>query len=336
MAKDDPLVSVVTPVFNDGRYLEECVTSVLNQTYTNWEYAIIDNASTDQTPEIASRFAAADSRIRHVRFEEHVNSNDNHNRAFGAIDAASDFCKPVSADDWLLPECLARMVAAAQAHETVGLVSAYRLSGDRVDLVALPYSKGVAPGREMIRQALVGGPVFLGGPTAHLFRSDLVRERQPFFDNRFWSADNEAALWTLSRSDLGFVHQVLTFQRNQGGRVFDWAVNMQTYVPEFIWFHLRYGREALEPEEYRRALRAKLKRYVRWHVRQFPRPSRLRTPEFFATHRHATEMILDECGDDVEVRAAMHLVRTLLARELLRTGLRPPDTHPPRPGEVSL
>ena len=48
----EPLVSVVTPVYNDADYLTECVTSVLNQTYSNWEYAIVDNASTDETPEI--------------------------------------------------------------------------------------------------------------------------------------------------------------------------------------------------------------------------------------------------------------------------------------------
>ena len=226
----DPLVTVVTPVFNDAAYLTECVTSVLQQTYTNWDYAIIDNASTDETPDIAARFAATDSRIRHVRFEEHVNVNENQNRAFRTVDPASDFCKVVSADDWIFPECLARMVGAAKESETIGLVIAYRLGGYgasdyQVDLTGLPYWKSVVPGKDVIRQFLLGGPVILGGPTAHLFRSDLVRERQSFFDTRLWCADNEAALWTLSRSDLGFVHQVLTFQRREPGRVFDWAVN---------------------------------------------------------------------------------------------------------------
>jgi glycosyltransferase involved in cell wall biosynthesis len=331
-----PLVSVVTPVYNDADYLHECITSVLNQTYTNWEYAIVDNASTDETPEIAARLAATDSRIRHVRFDEHVNSNENHNRAFRAIDSTSEFCKVVDADDWLFPECLARMIAAARQSDTIGLVTSYRLSDDGVDLVALPYWKDFATGREITRQILLDGPVILGGVTALLFRSELVRERDPFFDVRLWSADNEVTLWALSRRDLAFVHQVLTFQRRQHGRVWAWALNMAAYVPEFICFHLRYGPGALKPDEYRRQLRLRLRRYMWWHVRQFPRPSRLRTPEFFAAHRNATQMILDEGGDDVEVRAAMYFVRALLAREMLRTGLNPPETPPPRPGEVSL
>ena len=334
--KREPLVSVVTPVYNDADYLTECITSVLNQTYTNWEYAIVDNASTDDTPELAAKFAALDPRIRHVRFEEFVNSNENHNRAFRAIDSASELFKVVSADDWLFPECLERMVGAAIQSDTVGLVTSYRLSDDGVDLVALPYWKVFATGREITRDILLRGPVILGGPSAMLFRSDLLRERDSFLDGRFWAADNEVALWTLSRNDLGFVHQVLTFQRRQQGRVFDWAMNMATFFPEWICFHLRYGPAALQPDEYRRRLRLRLREYTWWHVRQFPRPSRLRTPEFFAWHRNATQMILDEGGDDAEVRAAMHFVRALLAREVLRTGVKPSRTPPPRPGEVSL
>lgn len=333
-----PLVSVVTPVFNDAKYLEECIRSILGQTYTNWECAIVDNASTDATPDIAAKFAAADSRIRHVRYEEFVDSNENHNRAFREMDSGSGYCKVVAADDWIFPECLERMVEAAErVGDNVGLVTSYRLSGDRVDLVGLPHWKTFAPGKEIVRQVLLDGPGILGGPTAMLFRSELVRQRDPFLDGRYWSADNEVALWTLSRSNLAFVHQVLTFQRREPGRVFDWAMNMLTYAPEFICFQLRYGPEALSPEEYRHKMRLRLRRYVWWHVRQFPRPSRLRNPQFFAWHRSAAQMILDEGGaDDVEVRAAVYLVRGMLARELLKRGLHPEHAPPPRPGEAHL
>ena len=144
----EPLVSVVTPVYNDAEYLTECITSVLNQTYTNWEYAIVDNASTDETSAIAARFAATDSRIRHVRFDEHVNANENHNRAFREIDSASEFCKVVSADDWIFPECLGRMVAPAKESDTIGLVTS-RIAFRMMESISsgLPYWKSFAPGR---------------------------------------------------------------------------------------------------------------------------------------------------------------------------------------------
>ena len=104
-----PLVSVVTPVYNGAAYLAECMESVLAQTYSNWEYVVVNNFSTDRTLEIAETYARADPRVR-------VYSNDsllpviaNHNRAFGLISRSSKYCKVVCADDWIFPECLARM-----------------------------------------------------------------------------------------------------------------------------------------------------------------------------------------------------------------------------------
>ena len=62
--RDEPLVSVLTPVYNGEPYLQECIESVLNQSYRNFEYIIVNNCSTDRTLEIASEFAKKDRRIR--------------------------------------------------------------------------------------------------------------------------------------------------------------------------------------------------------------------------------------------------------------------------------
>ena len=56
MTAGQPLVSVVTPVYNGAEYLVECIESVVNQTYANWEYVIVDNCSTDDTLAIARRY----------------------------------------------------------------------------------------------------------------------------------------------------------------------------------------------------------------------------------------------------------------------------------------
>ena len=128
---DVPLVSIVTPVYNGAEYLVECIESVIGQSYQNWEYLLVDNASTDLTPEIISRFADKDSRIKHLRFKEHIGAIDNHNRALKRFDSSSEFCKILQADDWLYPECLTKMVAAGLASETIGMVSAYYSLGHR-------------------------------------------------------------------------------------------------------------------------------------------------------------------------------------------------------------
>ena len=66
----EPLVSVLTPVYNTDKYLDECIKSVLNQTYNNWEYVIVNNCSTDGTLQIAERYGELDKRIRIVNNKE--------------------------------------------------------------------------------------------------------------------------------------------------------------------------------------------------------------------------------------------------------------------------
>ena len=62
--KSQPLISVVTPVYNTEKYLAECIASVLGQTYQNWEYVIVNNCSTDKSLEIAQRYVQEIPRIR--------------------------------------------------------------------------------------------------------------------------------------------------------------------------------------------------------------------------------------------------------------------------------
>jgi len=64
-----PLVSIITPTFNQGKFLTQCISSVLAQTYTNWEQIIVDDGSTDETEAIARSYT--DPRIRYQR-QEHV------------------------------------------------------------------------------------------------------------------------------------------------------------------------------------------------------------------------------------------------------------------------
>ena len=64
------LISVIVPLYNTGDYIEECLQSFLRQTYSNFEVILLDDASTDNSPDICKKYVEKDSRFRYYRFEK--------------------------------------------------------------------------------------------------------------------------------------------------------------------------------------------------------------------------------------------------------------------------
>jgi glycosyltransferase involved in cell wall biosynthesis len=210
---NEPLVSVVTPVYNGEAYLAECIESVLNQTYENFEYIIVNNCSTDRSLEIALSYAKKDGRLRVYSNAEFVGVMENHNIGLSLISPVAKYCKVVCADDFIFRECLAKMVDIAEANASVGLVGSYSLAGKKVKYWGLEYERKVVKGSELCRATLLGGPYVLGCPTSLLYRADLVRESGAFYPGSNPHADTTACYQLLERSDFGFVHQVLSYTR---------------------------------------------------------------------------------------------------------------------------
>jgi glycosyltransferase involved in cell wall biosynthesis len=273
-ANGQPLVSVVTPVFNGAEYIAECIESVLGQTYQNWELVIVENCSTDGTLEIVRSFEKRDLRIRVVTPGVFVGQVENQNRAMEAMSPDSRYNKVLHADDWMFPECLERMVALSEANPSVGIVSAYRLEETRVTLTGLPSSTAVLSGKEVGRSFLLGGPYpyLFGSPSSLLIRSDLVRKRTPFYNvDNLYGNDVEACLETLRECDLGFVHQVLTFTRRHEGTVFWTYAQVGANLPELIKLVIKYAPVYLEREQYQRRLAVLLVRHGLFLMRNLPR-----------------------------------------------------------------
>jgi len=266
-----PLVSVVTPVYNGDPYLAECIESVLTQTYSNWEFIIVNNYSTDRTLEIALEYAKKDNRIRVHNNRDFVGVIANHNLAFGLIAADSKYCKVVSADDWLFPECLTKMVSLAEANLSVGIVGSYQLSGGgsnwrqwRVRWAELPYPSTVIPGRELCRLQLLGGPYVFGTPTSTLYRSNLIKGRDFFYPNSTPEADTSACYKCLQETDFGFVHQVLSYERVHENTISRSAKELNAYLPSKINDLLVYGSSFMSRPEAEQRLKDLLKEYYRF------------------------------------------------------------------------
>lgn len=266
-----PLVSVVTPVYNCVRYLSECIESILAQTYQNWEYIIVDNCSDDGTTEIAEQYGKKDRRIQVRHNEEFLDIIPNHNKAFRLISPESKYCKDVSADDWIVPECLERMVAVAEAHPSVGIVGSYQVSGGgsnwrswSVRWGELPYGRSVIPGREVCRSQLLGGPYVFGSPTSTMYRADLVRGVEEFYPNPTPHTDTSACYKYLRDTDFGFVYQVLSYERIHENQISSSCRKLDSYRSSFLSDLVEYGPFYLTKEELGQRVDEVLSEYYRF------------------------------------------------------------------------
>lgn len=113
-------IDVIIPCYNYGRFLRQCVESVLDQSHANLRVVIIDDASTDDTATICKDVAARDSRIEICRHAVNTGHIATFNEAIRL--ARDDYMLLLSADDFLLPGALARAIAILDAHPEIGLV----------------------------------------------------------------------------------------------------------------------------------------------------------------------------------------------------------------------
>jgi glycosyltransferase involved in cell wall biosynthesis len=282
MGSKSPLVSIITPVYNNAEHIGECIESVLTQTYQNWDYTIVNNCSTDASGEIARQYAARDPRIRVHHNDRFLRAVPNHSNALRRISPESKYCKIVFADDWIFPRCIEEMVAVAEENPSVGIVGAYGLEETRrgslredvIMWAGLPYPSSRVPGREVCRRLFLHGTYVFGTSTSLLYRSDLVRARDPFYNEENLHADAETCVALLRNCDFGFVHQILTFKRWRHESLGSFTVDYQTVRAGRLHDLVGYGRDFLTDKEYSGCLAEILSEYYNFLAVSFMRGRR--------------------------------------------------------------
>lgn len=116
-----PLVSVVMPVYNASAYIRESIDSILQQTYTNWELVLVNDASTDDSAAIIHSYQ--DPRIRYFENEKNSGIVATRNRCLEA--ASGTYIAVLDNDDLATPDRLRLQVAYLEAHPETGLCGGY-------------------------------------------------------------------------------------------------------------------------------------------------------------------------------------------------------------------
>src|SRR3954468_6800102 len=206
-----PRISVCLDSYNYGRFLPQAIESVLSQSFSDFELIISDDCSTDDSHEIASRYALKDERVKVHRNGENLGMVKNRNACL--VRARGEYVKWLHADDFLCCEdAMARMASALDQNPVVSLVASARRIVDEASKPVDTWScfeQRARPisGTGVITRCLFEQRNLVGGPSAVIFRRSLASRG---FDEAFFvMADLEMWFHLLEQGCFFYIEEPL-------------------------------------------------------------------------------------------------------------------------------
>ena len=166
-----PTVSVVMPTRNRADVLSRAIDTVLAQTFANWELIIVDDASTDATPDVLAQARSRDARIRSIRMDQRVGASRARNTAIDA--ARSDLIAFLDDDDEWFPEKLHTQVAVLRDRADAGVCCTHFLERD-ADGVDHLYGSAAGNGGDLARRLRQGNVLSFSTPVVRRSLLELV------------------------------------------------------------------------------------------------------------------------------------------------------------------
>jgi len=207
MFMSKPNVSVITPVYNAEEFLRETIESVLNQTYEDFEYLLIDDCSTDSSAEIVKSYKE-DSRIKYIKLKE--NSGAAVARNTGLENAEGRYIAFIDSDDKWYPEKLEKQLTFMGNHQEAFTYTKYeRVSEEKGEILGAPdFPQRVNYSGLLKNTAIACSTVVIDRQVVGDFRMPLVRKGQ---DTATW-------LKILREHDYAYlVDEVLNQYRSREG-----------------------------------------------------------------------------------------------------------------------
>lgn len=201
--KEQPLVSVITPSFQQARYIEETIRSVKAQTYPNIEHIVVDGGSTDGTIDILKKFDGDGDRFRWISEKDRGQS---HAINKGLRLAQGDIIGWLNSDDTYDPRAVELAVTALQEHESWGMVYGKANYTDENSHVVRPY-----PVEPFDRKRLYQGCIICQ-PAAFMRKN--VMEELGGIDERFhFCMDYELWMRISAHYPVGHIPEVMATSR---------------------------------------------------------------------------------------------------------------------------
>lgn len=179
---EDFLISIVIPIYNAEKYLEECLNSIKNQTYKNFEVIMVNDGSKDESETICKRFLEYDARFRYFTKE---NGGVSSARNLGLDNVKGDFITFIDSDDWIAENHLELLINSIKKTNSDIVVSCYKEFDNNIDtyytIVYTKQEKNLLNFEKMNRDdfltifpKLMSLNVCFNNAVAKLFRKELV------------------------------------------------------------------------------------------------------------------------------------------------------------------
>lgn len=221
MQKDNPLISVIVPVYNEEQYLQCCIQSIQKQTFKQLEIIIVNDGSTDNSGKICDDFAAADNRIQviHKRKGGLVLA-----RKTGMKAASGNYIAYVDSDDWIEPDMISRLFNAVLEQDVdIAICGYYEDTGSKSKTVY----HGIREGRydkntlmkDVYSRMIVNYDFFewgiIPGVVAKLFKKESIERFQLEVDERITMGEDAACVYPclLSCQSIYVMHECLYHYR---------------------------------------------------------------------------------------------------------------------------
>jgi glycosyltransferase involved in cell wall biosynthesis len=244
-------VSIVTPSFNQARFLERTIQSVLNQTYDDIEYIIIDGASTDGSQEIIKRY---EDRLADWVSEKDKGQTDAINKGFAR--ASGEVMAWLNSDDTLEPQAVEQAVAALQENPTVGMVY-----GHGFFINAKDEKIGEFPSAQTDYRRLRRGYVHICQQAA-FWRSELWGKVGPLDDSIYFAMDYDLWLRLAKQAPILFINEHWANFRLHGDA--KTIAEDDRCWPDMLRIHLRDGGSRWSLLYMKYLLRKLAGPYLRW------------------------------------------------------------------------
>lgn len=203
---ENKLVSIVLPIYNGEKYMRTSIESIISQTYQCWELIIIDDCSTDNTPNIAKEYAQKDKRIKYFRNEINLKLPKGLNRGFSL--AEGDYLTWTSDDNIYLPSAIESMVKKIES-ENVQFVFArcdvIDETGKIVDVIAAP---------DDYKRAILGGN-FVGA--CFMYTRNVYLTVGDYNPDKFLVEDYDYWLRIFSQYEVCYINDTLYQYRWHSG-----------------------------------------------------------------------------------------------------------------------